>query len=77
MKHWHMAWSERHVRRKFGLRAPGIWRIAESFIKMLWAQIRRDRMEEAKQLGLINGTLGHMRGLKAADVRDTLTMERE
>jgi N-acetylglucosaminyl-diphospho-decaprenol L-rhamnosyltransferase len=77
LKHWHMAWSERHVRRKFGLSAPGYWRVAESFVKMLWAQIRRDRMEEAKQLGLINGTLGHMRGLRAADVRDTLRMGRE
>jgi ribosome modulation factor len=43
---------------------------------MLWAQLRRDRMEEAKQLGLINGTLGHTRGLLAMDVRDSLLMER-
>jgi N-acetylglucosaminyl-diphospho-decaprenol L-rhamnosyltransferase len=77
MKHWHMAWSERHVLRKFGLPAPGYWRIVESSAKMLWAQLRRDRMEEAKQLGLINGTLGHMRGLKAMDVRDTAVMDRE
>jgi GT2 family glycosyltransferase len=76
MKHWHMAWSERYARRKFGLAAPGYWRVAESFAKMLWARLRRDRMEGAKQMGLMNGTLGHMRGLKAADVRDTVTMER-
>ncbi|MGL4242186.1 MAG: glycosyltransferase family 2 protein, partial [Beijerinckiaceae bacterium] len=77
LKHWHMAWSERHVRLKHGLTAPGYWRVAESSAKMLWAQIRRDGMEEAKQLGLINGTLGHMRGMRAQDVRDTLRMERE
>ncbi len=77
MKHWHMAWSERHVRRKFDLAAPGYWRVAESFVKMIWAQVRRNRMEEAKQMGLINGTLGHMRGLHATDVRDSLTMDRE
>jgi GT2 family glycosyltransferase len=76
MKHWHMAWSERHARLKHGIGAPGWWRVAESAVKMLWAQLRRDRMEEAKQLGLINGTLGHMRGLRAQDVRGRLTMER-
>jgi N-acetylglucosaminyl-diphospho-decaprenol L-rhamnosyltransferase len=77
MKHWHMAWSERHVRRKFGLSAPGYWRVAESSVKLLWAQLRRDRVEQAKQMGLINGTLGHMRGLKAQDVRERLVMEPE
>jgi N-acetylglucosaminyl-diphospho-decaprenol L-rhamnosyltransferase len=77
MKHWHLAWSERQVRRKFGLAAPGWWRIAESAAKLLWAQLRRDRMEEAKQLGLVNGTLGHIRGLKAQEVRDTVVMERQ
>jgi N-acetylglucosaminyl-diphospho-decaprenol L-rhamnosyltransferase len=77
MKHWHMAWSARHVAEKHGLARPGYWKVGEGFAKMLWAQLRRDRMEEAKQLGLMNGTLGHMRGLKAMDVRDQLTMERE
>jgi GT2 family glycosyltransferase len=76
MKHWHMAWSERHVRHKHGLPAPGWWRVAESRVKLLWAQLRRDRMEEAKQLGLVDGTLAHMRGVKARDLRDTLRMER-
>jgi N-acetylglucosaminyl-diphospho-decaprenol L-rhamnosyltransferase len=76
MKHWHLAWSERHVRRKFGLAAPGPWRVAESLTKMLWARLRRDRMAEAKQMGLVNGTLGHMRGLNAMDIRDGLRMER-
>jgi N-acetylglucosaminyl-diphospho-decaprenol L-rhamnosyltransferase len=75
MKHWHLAWSERHVRRKYGLAAPGYWRVAESFVKMLWAQVRRDRMEEAKQLGLLNGTLGHMRGIRAGDARDDIRIE--
>jgi N-acetylglucosaminyl-diphospho-decaprenol L-rhamnosyltransferase len=77
MKHWHLAWSERYVCRKFGLAAPGYWRIAESLVKLLWSQVSRNRMEEAKQLGLINGTFGHMRGLKASEVRDNLVMEPE
>jgi N-acetylglucosaminyl-diphospho-decaprenol L-rhamnosyltransferase len=75
MKHWHMAWSERHVRLKYGLPVRGWWRIAESTVKMFIAQIRRDRMEEAKQLGLINGTIAHLRGQRAQDVRDSLRME--
>jgi GT2 family glycosyltransferase len=70
MKQWHLAWSERHVRKKFRMMAPGYWRVAESVVKMLWAQVTRNPMESAKQQGLINGTLGHMRGLKAQDVRD-------
>jgi N-acetylglucosaminyl-diphospho-decaprenol L-rhamnosyltransferase len=77
LKHWHLAWSERHVRGKFGLMRPGVWRVLESVVKMVIAQLRRDRMEVAKQLGLINGTLGHMRGMRAMDVRDSLTMDRE
>jgi N-acetylglucosaminyl-diphospho-decaprenol L-rhamnosyltransferase len=77
MKHWHLAWSERQVCQAYGLSAPGYWRIAESFVKMLWAQLRRDHMEEAKQLGLINGTFGHIRGFKAQEVRDKLMVERE
>jgi N-acetylglucosaminyl-diphospho-decaprenol L-rhamnosyltransferase len=77
LKHWHLAWSERHVRGKFGLSRPGLWRIGESMVKMLIAQLRRDPMEEAKQLGLINGTFAHMRGMRAMDVRDSLTMDRE
>ncbi|MGL5116430.1 MAG: hypothetical protein ACRC7C_14010, partial [Beijerinckiaceae bacterium] len=76
MKHWHLAWSERHIRRKFGLSAPGIWRVGESVVKMLLAQFRRDRQEEAKQRGLVNGTLAHMRGVKAQEARDRLSMER-
>jgi GT2 family glycosyltransferase len=76
-KHWHMAWSERHVRLKFGLPAPGYWRVGESVVKTVLAKLRRDRVEEAKQMGLVNGTLGHLRGLMAMDVRDGLKMERE
>jgi N-acetylglucosaminyl-diphospho-decaprenol L-rhamnosyltransferase len=75
MKSWHMAWSERHVKRKFGLRAPGYWRVVESLVKTRLAQMRRDLMEEAKQRGLVNGTLAHMRGHQAQDVRDALVME--
>jgi N-acetylglucosaminyl-diphospho-decaprenol L-rhamnosyltransferase len=77
VKSWHRAWSERHVRQKFKLGPPGYWRVGESLVKMLWAQMRRDRLEHAKQMGIVNGTLGHMRGLRAQDVRDTLRTERE
>lgn len=77
IKHWHLAWSERLVRGNHGLSRPGYWRVMESFAKLLLAQMRRDRMEEAKQLGLINGTLGQMRGLGAMTVRDKLRMDRE
>lgn len=77
MKHWHMAWSERHVRQRFGLAAPGYWRVAESFVKLFLARIRRDRMEQAKQKGLIDGTLAHMRGVRAQDVRDRLPFGRD
>ena len=70
MKQWHLAWSERHVRKKFGMVAPGYWRIAECFVKMLWARLRGDAMESAKQSGLINGTLAHLRGVKAQEMRD-------
>jgi GT2 family glycosyltransferase len=75
VKHWHMAWSERHARLKYGLDAPGWWRVAESSVKFSLAWIRRDRMEAAKQMGLADGTRAHMRGEKAADVRDQLAME--
>jgi GT2 family glycosyltransferase len=77
VRHWHLAWSERLVRGNHGLSRPGYWRVIESFAKMLLAQMRRDGMEEAKQLGLINGTMGQMRGLGAMDVRDKLRMGRE
>ncbi|MCA3564557.1 MAG: glycosyltransferase family 2 protein [Methylocystis sp.] len=75
MKQWHLAWSERHVRKKFGMIAPGYWRIAECFVKMLWARLRGDAMESAKQFGLVNGTLAHMRGVKAQDMRDRAGLE--
>jgi hypothetical protein len=32
-------------------------------------------MEEAKQRGLVEGTLAHMRGVKAQDVRDRAGLE--
>jgi N-acetylglucosaminyl-diphospho-decaprenol L-rhamnosyltransferase len=76
MKHWHMAWSERHVKLKYEMAVRGWWRVAESAVKLAGAMLRRDRMEEAKQRGLIDGTIGHLRGLKAMDLRDTVRMAR-
>jgi len=75
MKQWHLAWSERHVRKKFGMIAPGYWRVAESLVKMFLAKLARNSMEEAKQRGLVEGTLAHMRGVKAQDVRDRAGLE--
>jgi N-acetylglucosaminyl-diphospho-decaprenol L-rhamnosyltransferase len=73
MKHWHLAWSERYVKRKFGLAAPGYWRVLESTVKRLWATLLRNQMEVAKQRGLVDGTLAHLRGVKAQDVRDKIS----
>jgi len=75
MKQWHLAWSERHVRKKFGMVPPGYWRAAESLVKMFLAKLARNRMEEAKQRGLVEGTLAHMRGVKAQDARDRAGLE--
>jgi N-acetylglucosaminyl-diphospho-decaprenol L-rhamnosyltransferase len=75
MKHWHLAWSERYTKRKFGMVTPGYWRVLESRVKMLWARLRRDHAEAAKQRGLVDGTLAHMRGVKAQDVRDKIAYE--
>lgn len=70
MKHWHLAWSERHVRRKHGLRAWSHWRVLESSVKLYLARLRGDTNEQAKQRGLRNGTLAALRGLQAQVVRD-------
>jgi N-acetylglucosaminyl-diphospho-decaprenol L-rhamnosyltransferase len=72
MKHWHMAWSERYVRLKHGLPVWSRWRVLESIVKLLWAQLRRDRNEQAKQLGLLNGTLAALRGINAQAVRERI-----
>ncbi|MFM9975588.1 MAG: hypothetical protein ACKVON_13565, partial [Beijerinckiaceae bacterium] len=72
MKHWHLARSERHVRRKHGLRAWSHWRVLESSVKLFLAQLRRDRNEQAKQRGLLKGTLAAFRGVQAQEVRDRI-----
>jgi N-acetylglucosaminyl-diphospho-decaprenol L-rhamnosyltransferase len=72
MKHWHLAWSEHHVRRKHSLRVWSRWRILESSIKGLLARMRSDRNEQAKQSGLLNGTRAALKGVKAQDVRATV-----
>lgn len=69
MKQWHMAWSERHVRFKHGLRAFSQWRLAESLAKLVIAVLRGDLDEEAKQRGVFNGTRAAIKGVKAQDVR--------
>ena len=69
MKHWHLAWSERHVRLKHGLAAWSRWRVLESAIKLLLATLSSNENEKAKQLGLLHGTRAALRGVKAQDVR--------
>ncbi len=72
LKHWHLAWSERHVRLKHGLPVFSRWRILESLVKLGWARLRRDSPETAKQQGLLRGTLAALRGVAAQDVRDRI-----
>ncbi len=73
MKHWHMAWSESYVRRKHGMLVWGGWKAMEGMVKLLWAQLRGNAQERAKQLGAVNGTLAAIRGVKAQDVRDKVS----
>jgi N-acetylglucosaminyl-diphospho-decaprenol L-rhamnosyltransferase len=72
MKHWHLAWSERYVRRKHRVAVWSRWRLVESAVKLLWAQLRRDKAEQAKQLGLLNGTFAGLRGVRAQQVRENV-----
>ena len=72
MKHWHLAWSERHVRKKHGLPVFSRWRVMESLVKLGWARLRGDSHEAAKQRGLVQGTLAALRGAAAQDVRDRI-----
>jgi len=75
LKHWHLAWSERHVRRKHGLPVFSRWRVGECAAKLVWARLRRDRHEAAKQRGLLRGTLAALRGIRAQDVREHIGAE--
>jgi N-acetylglucosaminyl-diphospho-decaprenol L-rhamnosyltransferase len=67
-KHAHLAWSELYVRRKHALPRYGLWRIVECAVKWAWAAARRDRFEQAKQRGLIKGTIAGLRGWDASAV---------
>ena len=69
MKHWHMAWSEHHVRTKHGMPVWSRWKVMESAIKYGFARLRRDIHGQAKQYGALRGTLASLRGVKAQDVR--------
>jgi N-acetylglucosaminyl-diphospho-decaprenol L-rhamnosyltransferase len=75
MKNWHRGWSERYVRRKSGFFAPGYWRVVEAFFKSLWAAAHYRYDEKAKQIGVMTGAIAHMKGRKAQDVRDRVTIE--
>jgi GT2 family glycosyltransferase len=72
VKHWHLAWSERHVRKKHGLPVFSRWRIGECIVKLGWARLTGDGQEAAKQRGLLRGTLAALRGVAAQDVRDRI-----
>lgn len=67
MKHWHLAWSERYVRRKHGLPTFSRWRVGECAAKLVLARVRRDQSEIAKQRGLLAGTMAALRGIAARD----------
>jgi N-acetylglucosaminyl-diphospho-decaprenol L-rhamnosyltransferase len=75
VKHWHRGWSERYVRRKFGFFAPGYWRVVEAFAKMILAGILYRYEEQAKQTGVLTGTIAHMKGQRAQAVRDRIGIE--
>ncbi len=72
VKHWHLAWSERHVRKKHGLPVFSRWRIGESLVKLGWARLTGNGPEAAKQRGLLRGTRAALRGVQAQDVRDRI-----
>jgi N-acetylglucosaminyl-diphospho-decaprenol L-rhamnosyltransferase len=72
MKHWHMAWSESYVRRKHGMLVWGGWKAMEGMVKLLWAQVRGNASERAKQLGAVNGIWSALRGVKAQHVRSNV-----
>ncbi len=72
VKHWHLAWSERHVRKKHGLPVFSRWRIGETLVKLGWARLMGNRHEAAKQSGLLRGTRAALRGVAAQDVRDRI-----
>jgi N-acetylglucosaminyl-diphospho-decaprenol L-rhamnosyltransferase len=69
MKHWHMAWSERHVRLKHGMLVWSRWKVLESVVKLVFAKLSGNQNEQAKQRGALNGTLANLRSIKAQDVR--------
>jgi N-acetylglucosaminyl-diphospho-decaprenol L-rhamnosyltransferase len=75
MKSWHMAWSRSHVMRKHKMYAGNLWRAVESAVKLSLAWLSGNKSSQAKHLGSLNGTLAHMRGHQAQDVRDALVME--
>ena len=70
LKHFHLGWSERHVRLKHRLPAFSRWRVAESAVKLALARLRGDVGEQSKQRGLMEGTLASLRGDRAQDIRD-------
>ena len=72
VKHWHLAWSERHVRKKHGLPVFSRWRIGETLVKLAWARLTGDRQGAAKQRGLLRGTRAALGGVAAQDVRDRI-----
>jgi N-acetylglucosaminyl-diphospho-decaprenol L-rhamnosyltransferase len=74
-KNWHRGWSERHVKRKFGLLAPGYIRIGGAAASMSFSMLAGDMEGSDKHLGYFEGVYAHMRGLRAQDLRDQLKRE--
>lgn len=64
---WHAAWSERHVRRKYGLPAPPLWPVIWSGVRAGLNAVIFRRQDAARYAGTVGGALAHRRGVTALD----------
>lgn len=62
---WHMAWSERHVRRKHGLPKAPVWPVAWNAIRAGLNALILWRMDAARYAGSVAGAIAHARGVRA------------
>jgi GT2 family glycosyltransferase len=62
---WHLAWSERHVARKYGLPAPGWWKIVENAAKTIGYALILNQEKMAAHAGSVAGALAFARGVGA------------
>jgi GT2 family glycosyltransferase len=62
---WHAAWSERHVRRRYGLPPPAIWPVLWSGFRALLNAVVLRRMQVARYAGTVAGAVGYATGQTA------------